>query len=122
MGKKWKTRIVVGLFVCGGLGFVLALLPGLSSIFWLLWLTGCAACILGLVLAVTLPASPTSEARPGAGPPGARPSRPPRGRAAHAGRRERPPGRVIVWNLSGSTSATAIAVPSSPRRRPGGRL
>ena len=43
MGKKWKTRIVVGLFVCGGLGFVLALLPGLSSIFWLLWLTGCAA-------------------------------------------------------------------------------
>lgn len=64
MGKKWKTRIVVGLFVCGGLGFVLALLPGLSSIFWLLWLTGCAACILGLVLAVTLPAAPTSEALP----------------------------------------------------------
>ena len=64
MGKKWKTRIVVGLFVCGGLGFVLALVPGLSGIFWLLWLTGCAACILGLVLAVTLPASTTSEALP----------------------------------------------------------
>lgn len=64
MGKKWKTRIVVGLFVCGGLGFVLALVPGLSGIFWLLWLIGCAACILGLVLAVTLPASPTSEALP----------------------------------------------------------
>ena len=64
MGKKWRMRIVIGLFACGGLGFVLALVPGFAGFFWLLWLTGCAACILGLVLAVTLPASTTSDALP----------------------------------------------------------
>lgn len=64
MLRKWKTRIVTGLFVCGAFGFLLALLPGLSGIFWVLWLTGCAACILGLVLAFTLPSSATADALP----------------------------------------------------------
>src|SRR5699024_12810019 len=91
MGKKWKTRIVVGLFVCGGLGFVLALLPGLSSIFWLLWLTGCAACILGLVLAVTLPASPTPAALPRAAPRRGRPSAAGAAGGVTAGPTPRPP-------------------------------
>lgn len=64
MLRKWKTRIVAGLFVCGALGFLLALLPGLSGLFWPLWLAGCASCILGLVLAFTLPSSATSDALP----------------------------------------------------------
>ena len=33
MLRKWKTRVVTGLIVCGGLGFLLALLPGLSGVF-----------------------------------------------------------------------------------------
>ena len=41
--------------VCGGLGFLLGS-PDLSGVFWPLWLASCTVCILGLVLAFTLPA------------------------------------------------------------------
>lgn len=62
MLRKWKTRVVTGLFVCGGLGFLLALLPGLSGVFWPVWLISCAACILGLVIAFTLPSAKPADA------------------------------------------------------------
>lgn len=64
MLRKWKAKVVGGLFVCGALGFLLALLPGLSGAFWPLWLTSCAACILGLVLAFTLPSSANADTLP----------------------------------------------------------
>ena len=64
MLRKWKTRIVTALFVCGGLGFLLVLLPGLSGVFWPVWLASCTVCILGLVLAFTLPSSAPADTLP----------------------------------------------------------
>ena len=64
MARKWKTRIVTALFFSGALGFLLALLPGMSGLFWPLWLASCTACILGLVLAFTLPSSASADALP----------------------------------------------------------
>jgi hypothetical protein len=64
MLRKWKARIVAGLFVLGAFGFFLALLPGLSSVFWPLWLASCIACIFGLVFAFTLPSATPADALP----------------------------------------------------------
>ncbi|MDN5807192.1 MAG: hypothetical protein L0H52_08440 [Brevibacterium sp.] len=56
MLRKWKAAVITGLFVFGALSFILGLLPLLADIFWILWFTGCGACLLALVLTVTVPA------------------------------------------------------------------
>lgn len=61
MLTRWKVPIVSGLFVFGAFGFLLGLFPALAGIFWLLWISGCGACILGLILGVVVPSRPTSE-------------------------------------------------------------
>ncbi|MDN5875145.1 MAG: hypothetical protein L0I80_04105 [Brevibacterium sp.] len=55
MLSRWKVAVVTGLFVLSALSFFLGLLPLLSDIFWILWLAGCGACILALVLTVIVP-------------------------------------------------------------------
>ncbi len=39
----------------GSAGFILGLIPELAPAFWVLWLTGCGASILGLILAAAVP-------------------------------------------------------------------
>lgn len=55
MLTRWKVPIVSGLFVFGAFSFLLGMFPDLAGIFWLLWITGCGVCILGLILAVVVP-------------------------------------------------------------------
>lgn len=54
MLSRRKNVVVTSLFVLGGAGFVLGLVPDLAPAFWVLWLTGCGASILGLIIAVTV--------------------------------------------------------------------
>lgn len=61
MLTRWKVPIVSGLFVFGAFGFLLGLFPSLAGVFWLLWITGCGACILGLILAVVVPGRSSHE-------------------------------------------------------------
>lgn len=68
MLKKWKVPVVTGLFVFGGLGYILGFIPSLTDIFWFVWIFGCAACILGLILAVVVPSAKTEGAPPADSP------------------------------------------------------
>ena len=64
MLKKRKVAVVTGLFIFGALSFLLGMFPVLAEVFWILWLAGCGACILGLILAVVVPSSHVDEKRP----------------------------------------------------------
>lgn len=50
-----KSFVITGLFVLGAAGFILGLIPEFAPAFWVLWLTGCGASILGLILAAAVP-------------------------------------------------------------------
>lgn len=54
MLSRRKNVVVTSLFVLGGAGFVFGLVPDFAPAFWALWLTGCGASILGLIIAVTV--------------------------------------------------------------------
>jgi len=62
--SRRKNVVVTSLFVLGGAGFVLGLVPDLAPAFWVLWLTGCGASILGLILAATVPRVDDDRERP----------------------------------------------------------
>ncbi|GAA1861017.1 hypothetical protein [Brevibacterium marinum] len=64
MLTRWKIAIVTGLFVVGALSFLLGLFPTFAGIFWILWFTGCGACILALVLTVLVPTHRPAVSRP----------------------------------------------------------
>lgn len=68
MLKKWKVPVVTGLFVFGALGFILGFIPTLTDIFWFVWIFGCGACILGLILAVVVPSAKVEGTPPADGP------------------------------------------------------
>ncbi|WP_231443516.1 hypothetical protein [Brevibacterium zhoupengii] len=82
MLTRWKVAVITGLFAFGALNFILGLFPLLADIFWILWFTGCGACILALVLTVIVPsqspaakssvaghpATPSPTAHPAPGP------------------------------------------------------
>lgn len=55
MLSRWKVAVITGLFAFGALNFIIGLFPLLADIFWILWFTGCGACILALLLTVIVP-------------------------------------------------------------------
>lgn len=61
---RWKAAVVAGLFVLGAVCFLLGLFPALAGLFWTLWLSGCGACIAGLILAVTIPSREAGRRTP----------------------------------------------------------
>ncbi len=58
---RWKAPLLTGLFLLGAVCFLLGLLPALAGLFWVLWVAGCASCIVGLILAVTIPARDSDQ-------------------------------------------------------------
>ncbi|WP_309133111.1 hypothetical protein [Brevibacterium sp.] len=59
---RWKAVLLTGMFLFGAVCFVLGLLPALADVFWLVWVAGCVSCIVGLILAVTIPVREPEDA------------------------------------------------------------
>lgn len=51
---RWKVSVVTGLFVLGALCFIAGYFPVFADLFWFLWILGCSACIVGVILAFTV--------------------------------------------------------------------
>lgn len=63
-----KSFVITGLFVLGAAGFILGLIPEFAPVFWVLWLTGCGASILGLILAAAVPRIDDAQESPDEAP------------------------------------------------------